>query len=208
MDGVLVDSEAYWVPAEEHDILPWAVPDEPVPVDELTGMNYREIYDHLAARYDVAVSKRAFVERYDEAAREIFGERATLLPGVGALLEDLADRGVAVALVTSSPTHWVGVVLDRFDLRGAFDAVVSADELDGPGKPEPAVYAHAAERLGVAPSEAAAVEDSANGIAAAAAAGMTVVAFRFGGTPGDPGRADHVADSPAALAELIRALTA
>lgn len=208
MDGVIVDSESHWVPAEEDDILPWAVPDERVPVEEITGMNYREMYDHLDARYDVAVSRAAFLERYDAVAAEIFGERAELLPGLVELLETLRERGVKLALVTSSPTHWIELVFDRFDLHGRFDAVVSADELDGPGKPAPAVYEHAADRLDVAPAEAVAVEDSANGIAAAAAAGMTVVAFRFRGTPGDPDRADHVAGSPEALAALLRDLAA
>lgn len=202
MDGVLVDSESYWVPLENDEILPRVVPDRDVDADEVTGMNYREIYDHLDEEYGTAVSREEFVEIFDEAAREIFGERATLLPGLADLLAELRDRGVRVALVTSSPTHWIDIVLDRFDLREAFDAVVSADELDGPGKPDPAVYRHAAELVGVDPREAIAVEDSAHGIEAAHRAGAFVIGFRFGGDPGD-GPADVVAETPAELREVL-----
>lgn len=207
MDGVLVDSEAYWVPIEEESILPQVVPDEPVSVEALTGMNYREIYEYLTDHYDVAISREAFIDRYDAAAQEIFGERVGLLPGVERVLRSLQDRGLRVALVTSSPPHWIDIVFDRFDLHGEFDAVVSADELDGPGKPAPVVYEHAADRLGITPASTIAIEDSANGIAAAAAAGMTVIAFRFGGTLGETDRADHVVDSPASLRALLDSVT-
>lgn len=204
MDGVLVDSEAYWVPLENEEILPRVVPDRDVDADEITGMNYREIYDYLEAEYGTAVSREEFLEIFDGAAREIFGERAALLPGLDDLLGELRDRGARVALVTSSPIHWIDLVLDRFDLREAFDAVVSADELDGPGKPDPHVYRHAAEQVGVEPGDAVAVEDSAHGIEAAHRAGAYVVGFRFGGNPGD-GPADVVAETPAELRELLLA---
>jgi len=66
MDGVLVDSEHYWVEREERDILPWAVPDASVEPSEITGMNYREIHDYLVEHYDVAVAKEEWVARFEE----------------------------------------------------------------------------------------------------------------------------------------------
>jgi HAD superfamily hydrolase (TIGR01509 family) len=202
MDGVLVDSESYWVPLEESTILPRAVPDHEVSAEEVTGMPYREIYDYLAAEYGVAVSREAFVDLFDEAAVEIFGEKAALLPVLADLLAGLDERDVPVALVTSSPHHWIDVVLERFDLGDAFDAVVSADDVDAPGKPDPHIYERAADLLGVDPADCLAVEDSGNGIRAAHRAGTTVVAFRFGGVPGD-GPADYRADDPADLERLV-----
>jgi beta-phosphoglucomutase-like phosphatase (HAD superfamily) len=68
------------------------------------------------------------------------------------------------------------MVCDRFDLR--FDAVVSAEEVDGPGKPEPHVYHHAADELGVSSIDCVAVEDSVPGVQSATAAGMTCVAYQ------------------------------
>lgn len=207
MDGVLVDSEAYWIPQEREHILPRVVPDQDVDVSEITGKNYREVYDYLDANYEVAVSKAEHVRLFDEAAKTIFGEQADLLPGLADLLADLRARDVRLALVTSSAPSWIDVVFDRFDLHDAFDAVVSVDAFDGPGKPEPDVYLEAAKRLGVPPEETIAIEDSAFGMQAAASAGMHVIGFRQNGTPAD-GPADEIAADPEELRDRLLALTA
>jgi beta-phosphoglucomutase-like phosphatase (HAD superfamily) len=67
-------------------------------------------------------------------------------------------------------------VLRAAGLAGAFWATVSTEEM-ARGKPAPDVYLEAARRLGVEAALCAAVEDSANGLRAAAAAGMRVVAI-------------------------------
>jgi len=82
-----------------------------------------------------------------------------------------------------------------------FSATVSSEEVER-GKPAPDVYLEAARRLGVRPDDATAVEDSANGIRAARAAGMSVVAIPNAHFPPPPevlDVADLVLDS---LAEL------
>ncbi len=202
MDGVLVDSEDYWIPRERDDLFPALVPDETVPLTETTGMNYRDIYDDLSDRYRVAMDYDAYLEWYEETAREIYGESVAAFEGARALVGTLRDRGVAVALVSSSPHRWIDIVCDRFDL--AFDEVVSADDIEGPGKPDPHVYRHAADLLGVDPAAAAAVEDSGHGIEAARRAGMHVVGFRHGDVrEGDRSGADYVASSPGDLREHL-----
>jgi len=67
-------------------------------------------------------------------------------------------------------------VLELAGLADAFTATVSSEEVPR-GKPAPDVYLEAARRLEVAPGDCAAVEDSTNGLRAAAAAGMTVIAL-------------------------------
>ncbi|WP_436908732.1 HAD family hydrolase [Halosimplex marinum] len=203
MDGVVVDSEDYWHPYEREELLP-LVGLEDLDLDEITGMNYREIYDYLIETYGIETDRAEFLGWYEETATTVYGEDVRLLDGADDLLAELRDRGVALALVSSSPRDWIDVVLDRFDL--AFDAVVSADALDGPGKPEPAVYEHAADRIGVDPADAVAVEDSVHGIESASRAGMHVVGFRHGAADEtDRGGADYVADSPADLREHLLA---
>ncbi|MFB6139493.1 MAG: HAD family hydrolase [Halosimplex sp.] len=201
MDGVLVDSEDYWVPYEEEELF-LELGLEGLDVDEITGMNYREIYDYLVDAYGIEMARADFLAWYDEAATTIYGEEVRLLDGADELLAELRDREVALALVSSSPHDWIDVVVERFDLE--FDAVISADAFDGPGKPEPAVYEHAADRIGVDPADAVAVEDSVHGIESARRAGMHVVGFRHG-SPDETDRsgADYVADSPADLREHL-----
>jgi HAD superfamily hydrolase (TIGR01509 family) len=208
MDGVVVDSETFWEPAERDRIYPEAVPGTDVDPAATTGMNYREIYDYLAERYAVALSREEFVALYDEVAAELYGERVELMDGLPALLEGLRDAGVAVALVSSSPHDWIGVVLDRFALREDFEAVVSAEDVDAPGKPEPFVYEHAASRIGVDPGDAVAVEDSRHGVAAAVAADMTAVGYRSASNRGvDLSAADLVVEAPDELREALLART-
>ena len=204
MDGVIVDSEDYWVERERKEILPLVVPDEDVPVGEITGMNYREIYDYLDAEYGAAISREEYVELFHETAREIYTEHVSLFPGFSGLLEELEDRDAVVGLVSSSPHDWIDVVLERFSLEGAFDAVVSAEEVDGPGKPEPNVYEYAAERVGVPIERCLAVEDSGHGVESAARAGATTVAYRIDAHDDpDYSSADVVVDSPDALRDAV-----
>ena len=137
---------------------------------------------------------------------------------VGRMLERYADRlpliDGAVEAVGRIAAHWpLGVasssnreVIDRaLDLSGLarhFRATVSSEEVPR-GKPAPDVYLEAARRLEVEPSSCAAIEDSANGIRSAHAAGMRVVAIPNAAFPPPP---DAVALA-ATVVPSIRELT-
>ncbi|MFP8891244.1 HAD family hydrolase [Natrialbaceae archaeon A-CW2] len=204
MDGVLVDSEDYWVELERERLLPEVVPDGNVDVREITGMNYREIYDYLEANYDVAVSREGFLKRFEETAQELYHERVSLLEGVHDLLAELEEENVARAVVSSSPHDWIDIVLERFDLEESFDRVISAEEIDGPGKPEPDIFEYAAEQLGLAPEDCVVVEDSAHGIEAAIRAGTTCIAYDIDAHDGiDYSGTDAVVTTPAGLREAV-----
>ncbi|WP_137291273.1 HAD family hydrolase [Natronorubrum halophilum] len=209
MDGVLVNSEDYWVEFEREEILPWVVPDQDVDVAEVSGMNFREIYDYLEVEYETAVSREAYIERFSAAAEELYTERVDLLDGAHDLLERLDDEGVPTAVVSSSPHQWIGWVVERFDLEGEFDHVISADDIDAASKPEPDVFEYAADEVGVPAAECVVVEDSENGIEAAARADTVVVAYRID-AHGDIDRsaADAVVDSPAELQGTVLELVA
>jgi len=209
MDGVVVNSEDFWVDFQREEILPATVPDTDVAVAETSGMNFREIYDYLEAEYGTAISREEFIQRFNAAAEEIYTERAALLDGFHDLLAELDARGVPTALVSSSPHDWIGMVLEQFALEDSFDRVISADDIDAASKPEPDVFEYAAGELGVPAADCVAVEDSANGIEAAARADMTVVAYRID-AHGDIDRsgADVIVDSPAALRKRVLEVTA
>ncbi len=204
MDGVLVDSEDYWTAIQREEILSAAVPDESVDVAEVTGMNYRETYDYLEETYGTSISRDRFETLFEEAAREIYREHVTPLAGLHDLLADLEARGVATAVVSSSPHEWIDIVLERFDLADGFDRVISAEEIDGDGKPAPDVFEYAAGEVGTEPTDCVVVEDSENGVEAASRAGTTVIAYRIDAHDGlDLSPADAVVDSPAELAETV-----
>ena len=79
-----------------------------------------------------------------------------------------------LAVASSSPLELVEYVLGRAGLGASFEVLVSSDEV-AKAKPEPDVYLEACRRLGCRPDCSVAVEDSANGIRAAVAAGLVVI---------------------------------
>ncbi len=204
MDGVLVDSERFWHAFEDEWVFAEATEGTPTR-EEVTGRNYREMYDYLSTEYGTTVSKEEFVGRYDEHAMDVvYGDGVVLMEGAEELFDGLRARA-KLAIVSSAPQDWIAVVRERFDLD-PLDLVLSADDIDDPGKPEPHIYEHAAAELGLDPERCVVVEDSYNGVAAAVAAGAYCIAYRTPQNRGvDHSAADEVVEGPAALrAALMR----
>lgn len=110
-------------------------------------------------------------------ARELeLGEIEELRPGVLDLLGEARRRGLATAIVSSSPRWWVDRHLGRLERAEDFDAIVTADRDPERAKPRPTLYLEALSRLGLTADEAVAFEDSPNGVRAAKAAGIFCVA--------------------------------
>ena len=109
-------------------------------------------------------------------------------------------RAPAVALASSSAYRLIGAVTERLGLAGEFEVAYSAEEEEY-GKPHPGVYLTTARRLGVAPTQCLAIEDSFNGVLAAKAARMRCVAIPEPAQRRDPrfGIADLVLDSLAGV---------
>jgi putative hydrolase of the HAD superfamily len=93
------------------------------------------------------------------------------------LLSDARQRGLQLAIASSSDHGWVERHLARLGLRERFDVLVcSEDVAPGRTKPQPDLFLKALEVLHIRPSEAIVFEDSLNGVRAARAAGIFVVA--------------------------------
>lgn len=103
-------------------------------------------------------------------ARTIEAEGIPEKPGLRGLLQALRQRGVPMAVASSSHEWEVRRNLDRADIAGYFDVIVHGDEVSR-SKPDPEIYALACARLGLAPGDCVALEDSRNGLLSAHAAG-------------------------------------
>lgn len=197
MDGVIVDSELHWKSTEGfflQSLIPgWTSADQ----DQIIGLSVHDLYRLLTTQYGVTLSKEQFLVMYQGMADEIYGQKASLLPGFCDLLTSLKAQGIPLALASSSPMSWINIVLDRFGLRSSFDVVVSADQLEeGRGKPSPAIYLLTVERLGVPPQRCVVIEDSMNGALSAKRAGMFCIGLRNGfNEEQDLSSADVVVDS-------------
>ena len=104
-----------------------------------------------------------------------YRRRLPLIPGAVAAVRRIGRRW-PLALASSAGRPVIDAVLAIAGLQNAFQATVSSEEVPR-GKPAPDVYLEAATRLGQSPLACAAVEDSANGIRSAVAAGLRVVAI-------------------------------
>jgi HAD superfamily hydrolase (TIGR01509 family) len=121
-------------------------------------------------------------EAPDEINREVvarmldrYADRLPLIDGAVEAVERMAARW-PLGLASSSNRELIDGALEVSGLARHFRATVSSEEVPR-GKPAPDVYFEAARRLGVQPAACAAIEDSANGIRSAHAAGMRVIAI-------------------------------
>ncbi|VDS09600.1 Phosphorylated carbohydrates phosphatase [Paracoccus haematequi] len=180
MDGCLVDSEpmslqtlAELMAAEGLDTT----------IDELRrkflGVSIQSIVSHIAESLD-RDDLPHFAQDFEARLLARYPAELRVIPGIPALLDDLAARGVAVAIATGSSIHRLGVTLQVAGLADRFgDRIFSADQVKR-GKPAPDLFLLAADRLGVPPEACAVMEDSPHGIVGARAAGMRAVGFTGG----------------------------
>ncbi len=199
MDGLLVDSEPIWQAAHIEVLGELGVDVGPLVGSGLTtGMRVVEVVALWRAHQPwTGPSDEEVTDRLVETVATMIRRRASLLPGAVEALDWCKSHGLAVALATGSTMPVVDAVLERFDLASRFAAVCSAQH-DLLGKPHPAIFLRAAELLGVLPVRCAVLEDSINGIIAAKAARMRVVAV----PPAELARDPRYAIADACIASL------
>ncbi len=209
LDGVLIESEHLWEEMWTRYAARFGATWTGADTVALQGMSAPEwsarLAEHAGGGESAAECERAVV---DDMVTALDTGRMEPYPGAATMVREVAAR-VPTALATSAPRRLVDAVLDRHGLTASFGATVSSAEVDR-GKPNPDVYLEAARRLRVDPRACVGVEDSSNGLRAAHAAGMTVIALPNPTYPPKPDAlelASRVADGvPAAHREILSLL--
>jgi HAD superfamily hydrolase (TIGR01509 family) len=196
-DGVLVDSEAAWDAARQAIVAENGGRWRPEATRAMMGMSAPEWSRYLRDELGVALEPEEISARVVERLLAGYQRSLPLIPGAVDAVKRIAARW-PVALASSANREVIDAVLAGSGLADTFGATVAGEEVAN-GKPAPDIYLEAARRLGVDPGRAAAIEDSTNGLRAAAAAGMLVVAFPNREFP--PGR-----DALALAAATLRSL--
>jgi HAD superfamily hydrolase (TIGR01509 family) len=174
LDGVLVDSELAWDAARRALVAEAGGSWRASASTDMLGMSAREWSRYLRDELGVPLDPAEINDRVVARLLSGYEHHVPLLPGAVAAVRRLAAVW-PLGLASSSNRAVIDAVLAAAGVAECFAATVSGDEVEH-GKPAPDVYLLADERLAVAPERAAAVEDSTNGLRAAAAAGMHVIA--------------------------------
>lgn len=175
MDGVLVASEQAWEKLFRNFLSSYGKELSDEDAEILYGCSDAVENEVISRNIGVSVAEaRALKIAYTEENPIPYGE--LLLEGVVTTLERLKSASVPLALATSSLLVDAENMLNQSQFHHYFDEVVTGDQVEE-AKPNPAVYLEAARRLGIAPEDCLAVDDSNYGVRAAACADMSVVHF-------------------------------
>ncbi|HVY45458.1 MAG TPA: HAD family phosphatase [Minicystis sp.] len=182
MDGLMVDSEPLWFEVERAFVRsrgPF----------EWTREQWRQCIG-CGTRFTLTTMSEAFGFEVDfvrdfDAIHDLFVARVAeleLMPGCRELVVELHGK-IPMAVASSSPRKLVEAVVDRFEMRPRFDAIVTGSDVERP-KPAPDIFLRAADKLGVAAKDCLVLEDSVAGARAARAAGMHVICVPEGDPAG------------------------
>jgi HAD superfamily hydrolase (TIGR01509 family) len=193
-DGLLLDTESVWTRAEEDLFELRELEFTPADKLELVGTSAEIAGGILERRLGEPGRAAELIEELNELVVAELEHGVEAMLGARELLERLGERGVPLGLVSNSPLRFVQRSIELAGFEHCFDVVLSAHEVAAP-KPAPDPYLEACRRLGVeAGAEVVALEDSPTGVAAARAAGLTVI-----GVPSVEGvlldEAHHLAES-------------
>jgi HAD superfamily hydrolase (TIGR01509 family) len=176
-----VDSEPLARTAWERALAPYgyALTDEDA--EASVGLPYPRVHAYFAERAELPAAEPFWRELSRELFTLIDSELVPFDDAVTAARE-LRERGVPIAVASSSPRERLHRTLSRAGLLDAFDVVVAGDEVTN-GKPAPDMFLLAAERLGVPPEACIVIEDSPPGVQAGVAAGMHTIGVARTGAP-------------------------
>ena len=176
MDGVVIDTrkpiEAFWIElGKKYQI---AITQELMET-RIHGCPARQtvyaLFGHLTE-----AQKEEILEQGEEFETSM---EYIAMTGIKSLLNSLKTHQIPTALVTSSLRPKVDKVIKHLALEGLFEVIVTSD-LVKLGKPDPACYLLAADKLGKKPAGCIVFEDAVSGVKAATGAGMLTVGVGTG----------------------------
>lgn len=178
MDGVLIDSEPGYNEAGKAFFRDLGLPFGPREIAAITGSTAPVIADQLFRwKPDLPYTRQQLIRRYEACIFAALKDgNHELIPGVSDWIRRLKALGAKLAIGSSSSYEMVMYVVERFGLSHQMDAIVTSRDA-ARGKPFPDIFLECCARLGVEPRHALVIEDSHNGVLAAAAAGCPCAAF-------------------------------
>lgn len=206
MDGVLVDSEPEYLGVFRRFLEANHCEVNEEVLQKIAGANSRQTWEIAAQLW--------YQEEKPEVVRKLFYEfepdfvvpyGKVVFPGVEKVLGFLKEKGIDLALASSSSEESIRRMLEETGFAPYFSCVVSGKQF-AESKPNPEIYLYALSQLGVTAQEALAVEDSTYGIQAAKNAGLEVAAIKDTRFGYEQSQADYLVEQPADLRKLFETI--
>ena len=192
LDGTIIDTEPVFERAVRDLLAQRGLTLTPALAHRMLGTPTRQAFEHLCEHFQLAEDIDALCQESIDRLFALFDESPPpLLPGVVELLALLAERGIPVAIATSSHREHVDRVLNPHSLLHRFAFVLTCEDVSR-GKPSPEIYEKTARQFGCLAHEMVVLEDSPNGLRAAKAAGARCIVIPHSRVPTDQ---LHLADA-------------
>ena len=174
LDGTLLDSNPYWDRAPEVWLAALGKPVLPGLGKTIFTMTLPEAADYLTREYALSQSPEEIMDGVNAVMERFYLEEIPMKPGVPALLDALAQRGLPCVIASVTDRPLVAGALRRHGILERFTGIVTTAEV-GAGKRAPDVYLRAAALLGTRPAETLVFEDAPHALETAHAAGFRTV---------------------------------
>jgi HAD superfamily hydrolase (TIGR01509 family) len=183
MDGVLVNSEPFYVKLEQQNFRKLGLNVTHEEHITYQGTATDLMWEKVIKKHGLSKTVEELVEMTNSMVTPYFEslENIDPMPGVKDLIVYLHRNKFRLGLASSSYPEVIEIILQKTNLKKYFSTVVDS-QMAGASKPEPDIFLLTATKLGVAPGNCVVIEDSANGIKAAKSAGMFCIAFAGPGT--------------------------
>jgi pseudouridine-5'-monophosphatase len=175
MDGLLLDTEIIYTRVTQQIVgrfgktFDWSIK------SNMIGRRAEESSRYLVDALALPISPEDYLQERDVLLRAAFPHCAEL-PGARRLISHFSNRGVPIAVASSSSRELYELKTQNHPWFSMFDIVVTGDDPDiDQGKPAPDIFLRAAALIDATPANTLVFEDAPSGLAAATAAGMRTV---------------------------------
>ncbi len=177
MDGVISDSEPCHVEAEKFLFKDYGLELSTEYLQTFMGKYVTDLLGGIIADHHLNVDVNALLPIHQKNLVQSYWDHALPIDGALPLIENLVHSNISLGLASSSAHLLIDVVLEKFQLRSFFKAVVSGEDVTKT-KPNPDIFIETAKRLDVKPEDCLVIEDSNAGVRAAKSAGMYCIGYR------------------------------
>ncbi|MFV0421662.1 HAD family hydrolase [Oleidesulfovibrio sp.] len=203
MDGVLIDSEPMHNKIQAAMAMELGIKITTEESKRFTGMSTVSIWQQLCSKHSLSLRPEQLAAEQGKRYLDLALASAKPQEGILPLLDYFSESGVPLAVASSGKREIVEAVLNQLQITEYFSAVVSSDDC-ARSKPWPDIFLRAAQLLNTLPADCLVIEDAANGVAAARAAGMRCIGLSTPhGVQQDLSAADCVATSVADIKSII-----